>query len=82
MLTNVSFHGTSSLVISNNAPLFLGEFCGNTAYDPATHVCCCGKVHEKTANHRCCGTKYYDPSQMMCCQGDMLVNREGQCPWS
>ncbi|XP_028411857.1 uncharacterized protein LOC114534595 [Dendronephthya gigantea] len=57
-----------------------GDYCGTTAYDPATYICCCGKAYLKKPDHMCCGTKYYDTASMICCQDDSLVSVEGHCP--
>ena len=58
----------------------LGKFCGDIAYDPTTHVCCCDKVHKKNSDYECCGEKYYNPSEKMCCPGASLEPLEGGCP--
>ena len=60
--------------------LRLGEFCGDTVYDPATHVCCCGQAHEKENGYECCSNNYFDPSVKLCCQGGELVDQRGHCP--
>ncbi|XP_028411875.1 uncharacterized protein LOC114534612 [Dendronephthya gigantea] len=58
-----------------------GDYCGTTAYDPGTYICCCGKAYPKKSGHRCCGTKYYDTASMVCCQDESLVSVEGHCPF-
>ena len=59
-----------------------GEFCGRTTYDPATYVCCCGKIHKKTAGYKCCGLEYYNTNMEQCCNPEraVLVLSEEQCP--
>ena len=46
----------------------VGPRCGETRYDPATHVCCCGKMYTKEAGYDCCGFRYYDTTNgKKCC---------------
>ncbi|XP_028411904.1 uncharacterized protein LOC114534632 [Dendronephthya gigantea] len=58
-----------------------GDYCGTTAYDPATHICCCGKPHMKKSGYKCCGTNYYNPGSLICCQDTSLVVVGGHCPF-
>ena len=57
-----------------------GKFCGKTTYDPATHVCCCGVVHEKNSGYECCGENYYNPREQICCADSILQSIDEQCP--
>ena len=66
----------------------VGPLCRETRYDPATHVCCCGKLYEKKVGYECCGLRYYDTRRQKCCneKRSVLVERRflwrngGRCP--
>ena len=55
-------------------------YCGNQIYNPATQICCCGKVHDRKAKHACCGYFYYDLRTSRCCNYYSVKPKNGRCP--
>ena len=59
--------------------IFVGQFCGGIAYNPDSHICCCGKAKKKTFGSHCCGQENYNPDEKVCCPNDSLVSFGGNC---
>ena len=58
-----------------------GELCGNTAFDLAAKVCCCGKIYTKKLGYKCCGVKYHNTLTKECCNDQRaIVMPHGNCP--
>ena len=70
---NMRIHHTQSLIV------FLTD-CGNQIYNPATQVCCCGKVHSKRRFSACCGYFYYDTRRSQCCRYYSVKPKKARCP--
>lgn len=50
--------------------------CGNTRYNPDSHLCCQGKVYPKRRGHMCCGGRTYNCYSQLCC-GGMVKSKSG-----
>ncbi|XP_028405094.1 uncharacterized protein LOC114527595 [Dendronephthya gigantea] len=57
-------------------------YCGNQIYNPASQICCCGKVHSKKANWNCCGYFYYNTRASKCCNYFSVKPLKANCPRS
>ncbi|XP_046864510.1 uncharacterized protein LOC124458761 isoform X3 [Xenia sp. Carnegie-2017] len=57
--------------------------CQGLDYDPATHVCCCGKIRAKKPHYKCCGRKQYNVETHQCCSTNYnIVEISQTCPGS
>jgi hypothetical protein len=55
--------------------------CADVDYDPATHMCCCGKIHSIKSAYKCCGRKQYDSRKDKCCTLNYnIVGKLSSCP--
>lgn len=55
--------------------------CAGVDYDPATHMCCCGKIHSIKSAYKCCGRKQYDSRRDKCCTLNYnIVGKLSSCP--
>ncbi|XP_028404297.1 uncharacterized protein LOC114526951 [Dendronephthya gigantea] len=55
--------------------------CQGQDYNPATQLCCCGKLHILKVGFKCCGRRRYDSKTTKCCPvGFNIVKNNETCP--